>query len=128
MWCSGTETQTRVWNEFAAILGRTDGRSALISLEKVCNHLVRHGRRPLTYHKVECRCVGADEACFANFIGAMAEDARDDALLIATILVRPKSATVLVELAETLGFAINRIACASFPEQSTSPPPKRLLH
>ena len=75
-----------------------------------------------------CRCAGADDACFTNFIGAMAEDTREDALLIATTLVRPKSASVLVDLAETLGFAINRIVCASFPDQFTPPPSKRLFH
>lgn len=128
MWCSGTEAQTRVWREFSETLGPTDGRSALMSLEKICNHLARHGRRPLMCHKVGCRCVGADEACFASFIGAMAEDARDDAWLIATILVRPTSAAVLFGLAETLGFAINRIIRASFPEQFSPTPPKALLH
>ena len=61
-------------------------------------------------HHVTCECLGADESCFANFIGYASEGEREDALLIATTLVRPDMAPTLVGLAQDFGFALRRMA------------------
>lgn len=109
LWCDGPEAQAQVWNDFAAVLGAQTGRKVLRSFETLCNLCVRHGRRPLMRHHVTCKCLGADESCFANFIGYASEGAHEDALLIATTLVRPDMAPPLVGLAQEFGLALRRM-------------------
>lgn len=110
LWCEGPDAQAQVWSDFATALGSEGGRKALKSFECLCDMCVRHGRRPLMRHHVTCKCLGADESCFANFIGYASEGAREDALLIATTIVSPDMAPALVGLAQDFGLALKRMA------------------
>ena len=110
LWCDGPDTQAQVWNDFATALGPENGRKAVRSFERLCDLYVRHGRRPFMRHQVTCRCLGADESCFANFIGYASEGEREDAFLIATTIVRPDMAPSLVGLAQEFGLALRRMA------------------
>ena len=56
-----------------------------------------------------CKCFGANESCFANFIGYASEGAREDALMIAMTIVKPEKAQVLAGLAEDFGLALRTI-------------------
>lgn len=118
LWCSGPDAQQKVWNDFAAALGPTQGEYALKALEQLCDTCTRFGRRPLMRHQIDCKCIGADESCFANFIAAASEGEREDAMLIATLIVRPDIAPSIVELAENLGMALRRMALGA-PERVT---------
>ncbi len=109
LWCSGPGPQAEVLDDFIGCLGPTEGRSALDSLEGICRLCALHGRRPLVRHQPACRHLGTDEACFANFIAAAGEGAREDAMLIATLIVRADMACVAVEMAERLGLALRRM-------------------
>jgi hypothetical protein len=60
-------------------------------------------------HGLDCKCFGADESCFANFIGYASEGAREDALMIAMTLVEPEKAHILASLAEDFGLALRDI-------------------
>ena len=119
LWCDGTNAQTQVWNDFAVALGPLQGRNALKSFEKLCNLCVQHGRRPLMRHHVTCKCLGADESCFANFIGYASEGNREDALLIATTMVKPNVAPTLVGLAQEFGLALRRMAIMAQRQSDT---------
>lgn len=128
LWSDGPDSQAHVWNDFATSLGPDQGRKALQSFESLCALCSRHGRRPLMRHSVQCRCLGADESCFANFVSAAAMGDREDAMLIATLLVRPDMAPLVVSLAADFGLALKRMrlsapkditTTATFP--STSP-------
>ncbi|WP_298838220.1 hypothetical protein [uncultured Roseobacter sp.] len=110
LWSEGPVSRKQVRNDFATALGADNGRKALRSFETLCDLCARHGRRPLMRHHVTCRCLGADESCFANFIGYASEGEREDALLIATTIVRPDMAPSLVGLAQEFGFALRRMA------------------
>jgi len=110
LWRDGPEAQLQVWNDFATALGPECGRKALRSFECLCDLCVQHGRRPLMRHHVSCKCLGGDEACFANFIGYASEGEREDALLIATTLVRPDMAPSLAGLAQDVGLALRQMA------------------
>ncbi|MEL6414076.1 MAG: hypothetical protein AAFS01_03640 [Pseudomonadota bacterium] len=110
LWCDGPDAQIQVWNDFATALGAESGRKALKSFETLCDLCVRHGRRPLMRHNVTCKCLGADESCFANFVGYASEGDREDALLIATTMVRPDVAPALVGVAQEFGLALKRMA------------------
>ena len=130
LWGDGPDAQSRVWNDFATALGPERGRSALKSFEDLCSLCVRYGRRPLMRHNVTCKCLGSDEACFANFVGAATDGEREDAFLIATNIVRADVAGSLVALAEQFGLALRQMSLA---KQHTNHPttgtePARTLH
>ena len=110
LWCDGPDAQVQVWHDFANMLGPEHGRKALESFGRLYDLCVRHGRRPLMRHQVTCKCLGADESCFANFIGYASEGEREDALLIAMTIVRPDMAAPLVSLAQEFGLALRQMA------------------
>lgn len=80
------------------------------ALGSLCDLCARHGRRPLMRHHADCSCLGADESCFAHFVAAAAEGQREDAMLLATLLVRPDFAPCLIGLGEYLGNALRLAA------------------
>jgi len=110
LWCDGPDAQAQVWNDFATALGPERGRKALKSFETLCDLCVRHGRRPLMRHHLTCKCLGADESCFANFVRYASDGEREDALMIATTIVRPDVAPMLVSVAQEFGFALKQMA------------------
>lgn len=113
LWCDGPEAQARVRSEFLAALGADHGQSAFRSFEHLCDLCVRLGRRPLMRHDLTCQCLGADEACFATFVAAATASDREDAFLIATILVRADVAICLIDHAQAFGLALKRMALRS---------------
>lgn len=110
LWFDGSDAQSKIWKDFATLLGPQHGRKALKSFKALCDRCVRHGRRPLMRHHVTCKCLGADESCFADFIGYASEGEREDALRIATTIVNPNMAPELVGLAQDFGLALRRMA------------------
>ncbi|KIN61229.1 hypothetical protein Z945_2219 [Sulfitobacter noctilucae] len=109
LWCDGPAAQAQMWNDFASSLGAKHGRAAMKSFEDLCAMCMQHGRRPLMRHAVACKCLGADESCFANFIAAAATGEREDAVLMATLLVRPDMAPLIASLAADVGLAFMRM-------------------
>lgn len=109
LWGEGPDAQTSVWNDFTATLGPDQGKRALNAFEHLCGLCAQYGRRPLMRHSVSCKCLGSDESCFANFIAAAATGEREDALLIATLLVRPDVAPLITSLASDFGLALMRM-------------------
>ena len=79
-------------------------------------------RRPVLTHSTGCGCVGADEAVLAHLVATAATGDREDAMLIAVLLVRADAAPLVVSLAETLGLMLRR---AGDPASETAP---RVVH
>lgn len=121
LWCDGPEAKAQLWNEFARALETPAGRRALKSFETLFELWVRHARRPLMRHQVGCKCLGGDEACFANFVAAASEGDREDALMIATTVVRADVAALMVSLAEDFGLALRRMAIPPAPVEARRP-------
>lgn len=109
-WCAGPEGQAGVWNEMAVTLGAPGARAGLAALEALLALFLDHGRRPLMRHHPDCSCVGADEAAFAEFVGLAAEGAREDAMMLAALMIRADMLMQAVGLAETLGLSLRRMA------------------
>ena len=102
----------RLWSdgrsdEIAADLAETLGvaRAAVWTerLQDLVLLMARTARRPLLSHALDCDCVGSDEAVFAHFVGLAARGDREDAMLVAVLLVRADAAPLVVSLAETVG-------------------------
>ncbi|MGJ8598016.1 hypothetical protein [Sulfitobacter sp.] len=109
LWSDGADAQAQVRDDFVTALGHHQGHKAVQSFEQICSLCNAHGRRPLMRHSVQCKCLGADESCFANFIAIASEGAREDAMLIATLLVRPDVAPLLASCAFDFGLALRRM-------------------
>ncbi len=122
LWSDGPEGQTSVWEDFATSLGPEQGRKTLNAFESLCGLCTQYGRRPLMRHAVSCKCIGSDEACFANFIGTAAMGERDDAMLIATLLVRPDVAPLITALAMDFGLALKRMNFRALKHMASEEP------
>ncbi len=131
-WCDGPRSRAQVSHDFAATLGAEHGQRALDAFENLYSLCCEHGRRPLMRHAVNCKCMGSDESCFANFVAAAATGAREDALMIATLLVRPDVAPILTALAADFGLALARMnlrATRSAAHATRQPAPRPItLH
>ncbi|HKL64644.1 MAG TPA: hypothetical protein VJ886_00920 [Roseovarius sp.] len=65
-------------------------------------------RRPLACHAPDCPCVGADEAAFARFVQAAALGEREDALLLASLMVDARAIIALTDAAQRFGLHLHR--------------------
>ena len=113
LWNDGPQSRAEVQQDLRLALGEEQGHKALQSFEQLCRLFKEHCRRPLMRHSVTCKCLGADEACFANFVAIAAEGDREDAMLIATLLVRADMAPAVTMLASELGLALKRMCLST---------------
>ncbi|SLN66818.1 hypothetical protein AQS8620_03105 [Aquimixticola soesokkakensis] len=109
MWCHGATTRTRLREEVTAIMGTNEGLSFCRCLRDLHDVTVHYGRRALMCHQVNCSCLGADECALAHLIGAAREGAREDAMLLASLIVRPDIAHGLSALAGDFGIGLDLI-------------------
>ncbi|MEO1612997.1 MAG: hypothetical protein AAFU55_11700 [Pseudomonadota bacterium] len=70
--------------------------------------LQNYWRRPLVRHSPNCPCLGADEAAFAHFVSASGDGEREDAMLLASLIVRPAGNLIAVNAAETFCLSLKR--------------------
>ncbi|WP_299350519.1 hypothetical protein [uncultured Shimia sp.] len=105
-WCDGPESMRSFQNRLGYQVGKDNAEAIGDTLAQLCDLCFRHGRRPLARHHAACKCLGADESCFANFVAAAGEGAHEDAMLIAMLIVRPDFAPCMIGLAANLGAAL----------------------
>ena len=109
LWSESDERNDDIRNDFASVFGSAQAQRLTDTFGELCRMCVTHGRRPLMRHSVQCRCLGGDEACFANFVAYASEGEREDALLMATLMVRPDIAPLLTSLATDIGLALKQM-------------------
>ncbi len=128
LWGDGPAGRADAASDFDIALGVDHGQAAMLTLDRLCSLCATHGRRQLVRHGLGCACLGADENCFAQMVGAAAEGAREDAMMMASLIVRPDFAPALASLSEDLGFALRRMT-KSVPLPSTGhQTPSTVLH
>ena len=113
MWFDGPQERRNMHEDLRQSLGAAKAGKAFQALGDLFSLCATHGRRPLMRHSSTCKCVGADEACFARFICAAAEGEREDAMLIATLIVRPDVAPIITALATDFGLALKQMNLAA---------------
>ena len=109
-WSGGNDARAQIARQMIQSLGHEQGDTAYRALDQMFRMFSRYKRRRLICHDCNCGCLGADEACFANFIAAASEGSREDAMMIATLLVRADIVPCLLGLAETVGLALRRMS------------------
>jgi len=82
--------------------------AAFDALQDLTETLATHIRRPLRCHAPQCHCVGPDEAAFARFVEEAALGDREDALMLASLLVAPRGILPLADAAARLGLGLHR--------------------
>ena len=127
-WCEGGAYQQEIGNDFVAALGPELGKKIKAAFDDLCRMCYQHGRRSLMRHATQCKCVGGDESCFANFIGYAADGEREDAFLMATLLVRPDMAPLAVSLATEVGLALKRMQLLAPASLDQTPPQHAKIH
>mgnify|MGYP003662858602 CR=1 FL=1 len=127
LWSDGPTAQSGMRADFVSLLGPSRGARAIETFETLIDHCARHGRRPLMRHALTCKCLGADEACFANFIGAAADCAHEDAMIFAALLVRPDMAALVADLATDFGLCLKQMRLRA-PRELGHHPHSSTLH
>ena len=128
LWGGGASGRTDAASDFDIALGSDRGQAAMSTLDRLCSLCVQHGRRPIVHHGLGCSCLGADENCFAQMIAAAAEGAREDAMMMASLIVRPDFAPALASLSEELGLALRRMTSVTPVPTTGHHAPSALLH
>lgn len=128
LWSDGAEGRADAAHDFDIGLGSDHGKSAMLALERLCSLCAHHGRRPLIRHGLSCTFLGADENCFALMIAAASEGAREDAMMMAALIVRPEFAPALAALSEEFGLALRRMTAAIPPPSTGHQTPSDVLH
>lgn len=108
LWSEGVWGRTEIRADLAARHGAECAGSAAQALDALLRTAVAHARRPLIRHGLGCPCAGADECVFARFVALAAGRAREDAVLIASLLIRADMAMILARQAQTLGLTLMR--------------------
>jgi hypothetical protein len=107
LWCSGPDGRGAVRRELARH-GEAAADRLVDAMDALLLAIASGARRPLLGHAPECPCAGGDECVFARFVALAAEGAREEAVLMATLLVRADLALILVGLAEAVGLGLMR--------------------
>ncbi|MDG2405948.1 MAG: hypothetical protein P8M25_13645 [Paracoccaceae bacterium] len=106
LWCEGSDAQAQINSDFRLGLGTESGDDAFAALSRLNELIIQNGRRPLIRHALECRCIGADESCFATMIASAADNDYEDSLLLASLMVKAPVASVAASLAFQVGRAL----------------------
>ncbi len=103
-WCAGPDGQGALGRE----LSLRHGPVLAERLAELLQLTATHARRPLLGHAIDCPCAGGDECVFARFVSLAAEGAREEAVLMAALIVRADLALCLAGLAEDVGLGLMR--------------------
>jgi hypothetical protein len=86
-----------------------DAGGAAEAFSRFCTHCTTAARRPLMRHGAGCPCLGADEAALAEVLRLAAECEREDALMLAMVMLRTEAAPEGVALAQQAGLMLRRM-------------------
>lgn len=120
-WCDGPDGQTMVWSDLSTAFGPAAAKEGLEAFERLLSLVLRHGRRPLMRHHMDCTCVGADEAVFAQLVTSAATADHEDAMLIGSLLVKAQVLPLVTDAARRFGQLLLRVPDAGLPAPSIAP-------
>ena len=96
----GSEAILEIHEEFRFYLGTEKANKTIGALQFLYNKLQNNGRRRLVSHDLNCKCVGADENCFAQLVTRSTYTDKKDSILIGLLLTDADLAPELVYAAE----------------------------
>jgi hypothetical protein len=108
LWGEGPAGRAAAIDELADRHGRAATERVATRFGELLLVTARHARRPLHGHAPGCPCVGGDECVLARLVALAAEGAREEAILMAALIVRADLALPLATLAEEVGLGLLR--------------------
>jgi len=102
-------------------LGERQAGASFKALQDLADTLGTCMRRPLRCHAPHCHCVGSDEAAFARFVEEAALGVREDALMLASLLVDARGILPLTDAAGRLGLHLHRAALCEAMQRMPDP-------
>ena len=105
----GSEALLEVHEEFRFYLGIEIANKTIGALQFLFSKLQNNGRRRLVRHDLNCKCVGADENCFAQLVTRSTCVDKKDAILIGTLLTDADLAPELVYAAEDFAAGVKAL-------------------
>ncbi|MCA8880439.1 MAG: hypothetical protein KDA73_10895 [Rhodobacteraceae bacterium] len=108
LWCDGPDGWTRMQAEMADLVGPCRACRLGEAFDLTCRLMLEFCHRPLVRHEVDCPCLGADEATFAHLVRLAGLGDREEAMLLATHLVRADMAPIVVSHAARVGLELHR--------------------
>ena len=81
-------------------LGRARGKEFINCLNEINEILQKHGRRRFEFRKVNCRCIGSDEALLAEIIRTSSVDQIDDVITMSSLFLNPNLIISFAKLTE----------------------------
>lgn len=106
LWGEDGHKRAALRRSLSHMLGTENGPYVFDRFAELCFLCAQYGRRPLIRHAPDCRCLGADESCMAHFIATAGQGQREDAMMMATLILRPDMAPAAAGLAEQIGIAL----------------------
>jgi hypothetical protein len=108
LWTEGADGQALALGELQCRHGASAAERLAARFGELLLLTTRNARRPLLGHAPGCPCAGGDECVFARFVALAAEGAREEAILMAALIVRADLAFALAALAEEIGLGLMR--------------------
>lgn len=112
MWCSGEDGHSELALAFYDA-GAADVDELMEQFSRLMRGLIDAARRPLQRRHMGCALVSGDESAFAHFVAAAAVGEREDAMLLASLLVLPQAWLPMTMLAEEVGLDLARLHAAA---------------
>ena len=124
----GSEALLEVHEEFRFYLGNETANKTIGALQFLFSKLQNNGRRRLVRHDLNCKCVGADENCFAQLVTRSTYIDKKDAILIGILLTDADLAPELVLAAEDFAIGVKSLLKVIGSTSKDSKPMSRVLY
>ena len=90
-------------------LGRARGKEFINCLNEINEILQKHGRRRFEFRKVNCRCIGSDEALLAEIIRTSSVDQIDDVITMSSLFLNPNLIISFAKLTEHFSLELKNL-------------------
>ena len=122
LWSNGPEGRDRLTRVLCDRMGAGEAGQCRDALADMVGMIARHGLRRMVRHRPQCCCVGADEAVFAHVVMVAATGAREDAMLLASLMLEASVLLPFVEAAAVAGLYLHRATLTSTPSMLAARP------
>ena len=90
-------------------LGSTRGKEFITCLKEISEILQEHGRRRFEFRRVNCRCIGSDEALLAEIIRTSSLDQIDDVITMSSLFLKPNLIISFTKLTEQFSLDLKNL-------------------
>ena len=90
-------------------LGSTRGKEFITCLKEINEIFQEQGRRRFEFRRVNCRCIGSDEALLAEIIRTSSVDQIDDVITMSSLFLKPNLIISFTKLTEQFSLDLKNL-------------------